>query len=196
VIVIGHFGNFELYGRANRGLPEFQFATTYRALRQPGLTRLMQSLREQSGCLFFERRTQAGALRDAMNHQRLMLGLLADQDAGDRGLAVRFFGRECATSTAPAVFALRYQCPIHVAICYRTALARWHIEVSEPIPTHEAAGPRDVAAITLDMNRAYEQAIRRDPANWFWVHRRWKRPGRKPSAAEPAASEGPATAEE
>jgi lauroyl/myristoyl acyltransferase len=25
-----------------------------------------------------------------------------------------------------------------------------------------------------DVNRAFEAAVRRDPANWFWVHRRWK----------------------
>jgi lauroyl/myristoyl acyltransferase len=30
-----------------------------------------------------------------------------------------------------------------------------------------------------DVNRAFEAAVRRDPANWFWVHKRWK-PG--PSA--------------
>jgi lauroyl/myristoyl acyltransferase len=25
-----------------------------------------------------------------------------------------------------------------------------------------------------DVNHAFEIAVRRDPANWFWVHRRWK----------------------
>ena len=25
-----------------------------------------------------------------------------------------------------------------------------------------------------DVNRAFEAAVRRDPANWFWVHSRWK----------------------
>ena len=25
-----------------------------------------------------------------------------------------------------------------------------------------------------DVNRAYETATLRDPANWFWVHNRWK----------------------
>jgi lauroyl/myristoyl acyltransferase len=25
------------------------------------------------------------------------------------------------------------------------------------------------------VNRAFESAIRRDPANWFWVHNRWKK---------------------
>jgi KDO2-lipid IV(A) lauroyltransferase len=38
----------------------------------------------------------------------------------------------------------------------------------------------------LDVNRAFEDAVRRDPANWFWVHNRWK-PGRtKPPAPDPA----------
>ena len=27
----------------------------------------------------------------------------------------------------------------------------------------------------LDVNRAFEMAVKRDPANWFWVHNRWKR---------------------
>ena len=189
VVAIGHFGNFELYARAGLFLPEFQMATTYRALRPPALTRLMQDLRARSGCLYFERRTEGAALREALGRSRLMLGLLADQDAGDRGLAVPFFGRECSTSAAPAVFALRYHCPLHVAICYRTALARWHIEISPALPTHRAGRPRPVVEILRDLNAAYESAVRRDPANWFWVHRRWKRRGRPAAASEPAPVE-------
>lgn len=189
VVAIGHFGNFELYARAGLFLPEYQMATTYRALRQPTLTRLLQDLRAHSSCLYFERRTEGAALRDALSRQRLMLGLLADQNAGDRGLAVPFLGRECSTSPAPAVLALRYHCPLHVAICYRTALARWHIEISPAIPTHQDGRPRPIAEILRDMNVAYEAAVRRDPANWFWVHRRWKRRGRPAPTSAPAADE-------
>ena len=29
-------------------------------------------------------------------------------------------------------------------------------------------------AITRDIITAQEDYIRRDPANWFWVHNRWK----------------------
>jgi KDO2-lipid IV(A) lauroyltransferase len=25
-----------------------------------------------------------------------------------------------------------------------------------------------------DVNAAFERAVRRDPANWFWVHDRWR----------------------
>ena len=37
-----------------------------------------------------------------------------------------------------------------------------------------------------DVNRAFEIAVRRDPANWFWVHDRWKR---SKAEAENAKSE-------
>jgi lauroyl/myristoyl acyltransferase len=183
IVAIGHFGNFELYARFGQFMPMFQCATTYRALRQPSLNRLLQSLRESSGCLFFERRTEAQALKAALSERSLLLGLLSDQNAGTGGLRLPFMGVECSTSTAPAVLALRYRCPLHTGICYRVGLGRWRIEAGEEIPTREFGRPRPIEAITLDVNRAFESAIRRDPANWFWVHNRWKPGPRKDQTA-------------
>jgi KDO2-lipid IV(A) lauroyltransferase len=172
IVAIGHFGNFELYARFGQFVPIFKCATTYRALNQPALNRLMQSLRERSGCRFFERRTEGTALRACMSEAGLLLGLLADQSS--KGVRIPFLGHDCDTSTASAVFALRYHCPLHTAICYRIGLANWRIEVGAEIPTRENGVPRSTAAIMGDVNRAFEIAVRSDPANWFWVHRRWK----------------------
>lgn len=178
VMAVGHFGNFELYPRADQFVSGFRFGVTYRALRQPVLNRLFLAVRERSGCLYFERRTQAAELKAAMHGRGLMVGLLADQHAGDRGAWLPFLGRECSTSTAPAIFALRYKCPLHAAICHRVGVGRWRIEIGEAIPTEMDGRPREVEAITHDVNRVLEAAIRRDPVNWFWVHRRWKRASR------------------
>jgi KDO2-lipid IV(A) lauroyltransferase len=186
IVAIGHFGNFELYARFGEFMPGFQCATTYRALRPPSLNRLLQSLRERSGCLFFERRTDAEALKAALAARPLMLGLLADQHAGQRGVAAPFFGHTCSTSAAPAILALRYQCRLFTGFCYRIGLGRWRIEAGQEIPTHEATRPRSIEAITTDINRAFEDAVRRDPANWFWVHNRWK-----PFRSRHASATGP-----
>ena len=174
VVAIGHFGNFEIYARFAQFMPIIHCATTYRGLRQPLLNRLMQSMREKSGCAFFERRTDAAALRAWMTPEGCLLGLLADQHAGTGGVRIPFFGHECSATVAPAVFALRYNCPLRTAICYRVGLARWRIELGDEIPTREDGKARDVTAITRDVNAAFEVAVRRDPANWFWVHNRWK----------------------
>jgi KDO2-lipid IV(A) lauroyltransferase len=183
IVAIGHFGNFELYAHFGQFVPIFKCATTYRALNQPALNRLMQSLRERSGCRFFERRTEGAALRGCMTGTGLLLGLLADQSEGRGGLRLPFFGHDCATSSAPAIFALRYHCPLHTAICYRVGLAKWEIEVGDEIPTRENGAPRSTEVIMRDVNRAFEIAVRRDPANWFWVHRRWK--GGRPEVQSP-----------
>jgi KDO2-lipid IV(A) lauroyltransferase len=174
VVAIGHFGNFELYARFGQFVPGYQCVTTYRGLRQPLLNGLLQSLRERSACKFYERRFEASALKATMNQPGILLGLLADQHAGQGGLRLPFFGQDCATSAAPAIFALRYRCPLYTGICYRKGPAQWRLEAGEPIATHENGHARSTLEIMRDVNRAFEAAVRRDPANWFWVHNRWK----------------------
>jgi lauroyl/myristoyl acyltransferase len=174
VFAIGHFGNFELFASSVRLAPAYRGATTYRALKEAGLNRMLQELRDRTGCLFFERRSEGAALRAALRDQLLLLGFLSDQHSGDHGVRLPFFGHECSTTKAPAVYALRFNLPLHTAICYRTKPGHWRIEVDDEIPTSENGQPRTVEAIMLDVNRAFEAAVRRDPANWFWVHKRWK----------------------
>lgn len=174
VVAIGHFGNFELYARFGQFCAGYQGATTYRALRQPALSRLLQDLREKSGCLFFERRFDGEKLKAAMNRPGMMLGLLCDQRAGKHAHDLPLLGQPTATSMAVALFALRYKCPLYTGICYRTGLAQWRIEAGAEIPTHENGVARSPEAIMHDVNDAFTVAIRRDPANWFWVHDRWK----------------------
>jgi KDO2-lipid IV(A) lauroyltransferase len=172
IVALGHFGNFELYARFGQFVPIFKCAATYRALKQPALNRILLALRNRSECRFFERRQDGVALKAAMNDTGLLLGLLADQSS--KGVRIPFLGHDCDTSTAPAVFALRYNCPLHTAICYRASLANWRIEVGDEIPTRINGVARSTEEIMRDVNRAFEIAVRRDPANWFWVHRRWK----------------------
>lgn len=174
IVAIGHFGNFELYATLARCLPGYRPATTYRGLNQPGLNRLLEELRARSGCLFFERRTGLRFLMRVLESKGVLLGLLSDQHGGPRGVWSTFFGVECSTNPAAAVFALRYDSPLNTAICYRTSLARWRLELGDEISLRENGEPRPVDAIMRDVNAAFEAAIRRDPANWFWVHKRWK----------------------
>ncbi|HEY4952924.1 MAG TPA: hypothetical protein VII71_06020 [Verrucomicrobiae bacterium] len=172
----GHFGNFELYSRIKDFAPGYPCAATYRALKQPALNRLLEELRNRSGCLFFERLTDGAALRAALNQPALALSLQIDQHGGAKGLRMPFLGHDCSTNPSPAIFALRYQCELYTILGFRVGLANWRIEVGEQIPTHRNGQPRPVEDIMHDVLRAHEIAVRRDPANWFWVHNRWKPP--------------------
>jgi lauroyl/myristoyl acyltransferase len=129
-------------------------------------------LRGQNGCLFFERRSEGVKLKELMNRGGALVGLLADQNS--LGLRSPFLGHDCNTGLAPAVLALRYDCQLFPIACHRVEIARWRLEVGERIETHENGQPRSSSDIMRDVNKALELTVRRDPANWFWVHRRWK----------------------
>src|SRR5258708_39308426 len=103
-----------------------------------------------------------------MAEKNLLLGLLADQSAGTHGLWLPFLGRGCSTTAAPAIFALRYHCPLHAGFCYRVGLARWRIEAGAGNPTPQTGQARTVGAINLGLNPALPAAVRRRPAHSFW----------------------------
>lgn len=175
MVATGHFGSFDLLTHVKNRLPGWNIGTTYRAQRVKALDALFQKLRAMTGVTFIERRDGVSAVRDFFSRGRSLLALFSDQHGGGKGLWLPFLGRECSCSPAPAVLALRQDAVLMMGICYRVSLARWRIEAGPVIPTHNADGSeRTIEAITLDLQRAYETAIRRDPANWFWVHRRWK----------------------
>jgi len=174
LLTVGHFGNFELFAWMKLAVPSGQVVTTYRGLRQRKLTQLMLALRKTSGCLYFERRDEGPQLKETMKRPSILLGLLADQHAGDGGLRLPVFGREASVSAAPAVMAKRYGCRLFPSACFRTGLGRWKLELGEEIPLRENGKRRNTEAITRDIITAQENYIRRDPANWFWVHNRWK----------------------
>ena len=135
IFAIGHFGNFELFASSVKIAQGYRGATTYRAIKGAAINRLLLEMRESSGCQFFERRTEGGALRAALRTQLLLLGLLSDQHSGDNGVRLPFFGHEASVTKSPAVFALRFNLPLHTAICFRTGLGHWRIEVGDEIPT-------------------------------------------------------------
>lgn len=175
IVAIGHFGNFELYARLGQLAGLSNTAATYRALKNSAANRIMETLRRRSGTQFFERRQEAKALKKSLQRGGMVLGLLADHHAGG-GAAAEFLGLPCLATKAPAVLALRYRADLRTAICYRTGLAQWRIEIGEAIPLHKGNQARPIGDIIQNVQNAMTAAVRRDPANWFWVHRRWRTP--------------------
>lgn len=178
VIATGHFGNIEMYDFVARELPWMEVAAIYRRSPSPVVNHVLERVRRDCRGIFFEAGLQAKKLREFLRGGNVVLGLMADVNAGPHGRAVPFFGNIASTSAAPAVYALRFRMPLHAAVCYRSAPGRWRVEISDEIPTRSAGRARSVHDILLELNRHFERSIRRDPANWFWPHPRWEHAGR------------------
>ncbi len=105
-----------------------------------------------------------------------ILCILLDQHYGSEGgVLVDFFGRKAATATGPVVLARRTQAPVLPVFTIREG-ERYRVIIEPPLAltqhgTDEESVVADVAAIT----RVIERYIRKYPAEWGWMHRRWKK---------------------
>jgi KDO2-lipid IV(A) lauroyltransferase len=105
------------------------------------------------------------------------LGMLIDQDTRVEGVWVPFFGHPAFTPVGAARIALRQRAAAVPTFIERlpdgTHLARFHPPLDLPADETEA---------TALLTRAIEDQIRRVPAQWVWMHRRWRRrPADEPS---------------
>ena len=172
IYALCHMGNWEVLSQTGIMGPGVKSASMYQALGNPYLNAHILRRRSRSVCTLFDRKdgfqTPAGWLREGN-----VLGILADQHAGDSGVWCPFFNRLASTTTLPALLSRRTGAPVVPLTVETIGPARWRIVCGEPIPMKRGM-PVDQA--TALMNQRLEEGIRHSPADWFWVHNRWKTP--------------------
>lgn len=200
VFVTGHLGNWELLARriARAGIPN---AVIAKAGGDDRLNELAERFRAQGGVTTLWRESpDTGRAIIRTFRQGKALGLLIDQDTKVQGVFVPFFGSEAWTPRAAADLAIRFGAPVVVGTIHRRGplpgdghrVEVTEIPFSADPPDREAETVRLTAACTA----ALEDAIRRHPAEWVWMHERWKtRPSWESSSAGAQAKAMPKSAE-
>ena len=107
------------------------------------------------------------------------LGILIDQDIDSvQSVFVPFFDRLAATPRGAADLALRFRAAVLVVTCHRRghrAGDGHRLEVIEvPYDASASDAEAEVVRLTAACTRLQEEAIRSNPAEWVWMHRRWK----------------------
>jgi KDO2-lipid IV(A) lauroyltransferase len=174
LIVTGHFGNWEMAGYA-LGLLGFPTYAIARPLDNPYLNDFLSRFREKTGQKILAKHGDFDELQKVLASGGVV-ATLADQDAGQRGLFVDFFGRPASTHKAIALLALQHRVPMAVVGTPRVGEPwRYQIITEDVIfPEEYDNHPDPVRAITQRFTSALERLIRAAPEQYFWLHRRWK----------------------
>lgn len=171
--VSGHMGNFELLG-SYLALKGYPVTVVVAKLYDPRLDRLLRNNRALGGLNIIDRDRATGAVLRALR-QGGIVGLLVDQDTPVPGVFTPFFGRPAYTPTGPAVLSGRTGAPI-VPMAIRRLPDDTHlITIRPPLPV--PSDPRSESAVRQVVGQytsEIEQFIREDPAQWVWMHDRWK----------------------
>ena len=177
----GHFGNWELFGFAT-GLFGTSISAIARPLDNPHLDRMLNQFRGNNGHRVVAKKGEYDQIHAVLEGGG-NLGLLFDQDAGEKGLFVDFFGRPASTFKSIALLSLEYKAPLIVGGAVRVGEPmRYRVVVGDIIdPLEYEQNPNAVREITQRFTAALEKLIRENPEQYFWLHRRWKHspPARK-----------------
>jgi KDO2-lipid IV(A) lauroyltransferase len=174
IMLTGHYGNFEILGYllATLGFPTSSIA---RPLDNPYLSAFVFGVREKQGQRIIDKK---GATSDvvAVIESKGAVGFVADQNAGSKGIFVDFFGRKASTYKSIALLAMQYEVPVVIGYARRL-----NDEFKFVVGAQDIIYPADwetqddpMRYITQRYTTALEQAIRTDPGQYWWVHRRWK----------------------
>lgn len=186
ILVTGHYGAFELIGHLLAAL-DFRTVAVMRPLDNPYLNRFIVESRRTHGLELLDKRGAASQAEELLREGALV-GFIGDQDAGRKGIFVDFFGRPASTYKSIGLLAMATECPIVVGYARRRGdRARYDIGVQRVIYPREWKGEADpLTWITQTYTSAIEEFVRDDPAQYLWVHRRWKS---KPRVRELADAE-------
>jgi KDO2-lipid IV(A) lauroyltransferase len=174
IFITGHCGNWELlgYSLAVLGYPLHALA---RPLDNPLLNRWVMGIREARGLRIITKWGATPILQKLLSSGG-RAAFIADQNAGEEGLFVPFFGRLASSYKSIGLLAMRYEVPIVAGFAKRLG-GRFEYElIAQDIihPQEWADHPDPLFYITARYNYAMEQMIRRMPEQYLWVHRRWK----------------------
>src|SRR5690606_31831009 len=99
---------------------------------------------------------------------------LPDMDFGrDGAVFVPFFGIQAATLLATAQIARTWDAAVVPVISrLNESTGQYHVDVLPPL--QDFPGSQSNEEATARLNHLIEQWVRHDPAQYYWVHRRFK----------------------
>jgi Kdo2-lipid IVA lauroyltransferase/acyltransferase len=193
ILLSGHFGNWEMAGYLF-GVFGFPPHSVARTLDNPYLDRFLRSFRERTGQKMIPKTGGYDQMLEVLGRGGV-LSFLADQDAGQNGMYVEFFGRPASTHKAIALLAIEHRAPVVVGYARRVGPGfRYEVGCAEVIEPEEWTGTADDARLlTQRYTSALESIIRRDPGQYLWLHRRWKHQPRPKKPRRGAGAQGNGT---
>ncbi len=186
LVLTAHFGNWELLGQLLPGFGIRSLHGIYRRLDNPLLEKRLRAARQRHGVGAIPRERASRPVLAALRGGGTVAMLLDQNTRSTDRVRLPFLGEMARIPTAMARFAQRSNSPILPVFLVRVEPERFRLVALPPIEPGDypetEEGVRDLTAAAV---AAMEGGIALAPAQWFWVHRRWRE---EPRALVPGAS--------
>jgi KDO2-lipid IV(A) lauroyltransferase len=176
MFISGHLANWEVMP-ITASLLKYDGAIVYRPPNNPYVANWISKQRAKLGPTEQFSKGAKGTRRIFTHLRRgKSIFMLVDQKTYE-GVPVAYFGREALTTSAPASLSLKMGSVLLPTSCTRTHGAHFRVKIGAPLEfTPTGDSDADTLALTAKITAAVEAMVRKDPAQWLWIHRRWTTP--------------------
>ena len=188
ILLTAHQGNWEVLGYF-LALLGYDMDTIARPLDNDLINAWLMGIRERKGMRIVTKWNATQRMVSVLEAGGA-LAFTADQNAGDKGIFVPFFGRLASTYKSIGLLAMSHQAPIVCGYAHRQDDDyRFEVGVADIIrPEDWRAQPNPLYYITARYCRAFEKMVRMRPDQFLWSHRRWKSRPRHERLGKPIPS--------
>ncbi|HTZ11070.1 MAG TPA: lysophospholipid acyltransferase family protein [Candidatus Margulisiibacteriota bacterium] len=176
ILISAHFGNFPLM-LAKISIAGYPTSAIMRPMRDPRTEKIFSREREKLKIKTIysqPRNACVGGTIEALRNNELVF-IPVDQNFGTAGVFVDFFGRKAATATGPVIFAQRTKAAIVPCFTIRNQDDTHRIVFEPELDMEKGSSPQETIIKNIQkITDIIECYIRRHPAEWGWIHRRWK----------------------
>ncbi len=174
LFLTAHYGNWEVMG-VNHGLENVgKLVSIARMLDNPYLERFVLRVRTCTGNRILYRDENPIKLVRALKNNEC-LAVMMDQNAGDWGTFVDFFGKHASTARALPLLSYKHGTPILPMFCFPVGDGKYRIVYGPELRLKKSGNKDDdVVAWTAACLKHLEWVIKQQPEPWLWFHRRWK----------------------
>ncbi|MDD5553221.1 MAG: lysophospholipid acyltransferase family protein, partial [Candidatus Omnitrophica bacterium] len=176
ILVSAHFGNFPLM-LARIRLEGYKVSGIMRPMRDTRVENFFAKKRDRFGIKTIYSVPRRVCVEETLKTLRgnELIFIPLDQNFGTGGVFVDFFGKKAATATGPVVLALRTKSSIIPAFIVRQKDDTHRIIFEKAMELEEGKTGQDTVVINIQkLTGIIESYIRKYPAEWGWIHRRWK----------------------
>lgn len=175
VYVTGHIGNWELMGHAVAALSNLSVVAA--PIKPEPVNDMIVQLRSNMGVRTILR-GRPGSSKELIRvfKENRTLGILIDQDTDVEGAFAPFLGLPAWTPTGAASMAIKFDAAVVFGYIHRSRDNRHQVRIEGPVELIRTGdNEQDIIANTALFNKMIEDAIMRNPEQWVWMHRRWRR---------------------
>ena len=175
ILVTGHYGNWELLSQSIAIKFDLSLVGVGRKIDSNMMDEVLKKNRERFNVeMVYKKGAMKGCIKAIT--QDKVVGILTDQAIRkNQSIDVNFFGQKATHTALASILSRKFGLDLIPAYISTEDYKQYKVTIYKPIKSCKTENQEeDLAILTQLQADITEKIIKKDPNQWFWMHKRWK----------------------